>query len=68
MAVIPRIADISCTRIKFEPGDRILVRTYHNLSAEQISKIRKSINKWAGCEVEVLFYNGNDMEISVDKM
>jgi predicted P-loop ATPase/GTPase len=68
MVVIPRLADISCQRMVFQPGDRVLVRTYHNLSAATIKNLRRSIIKWAGCEVEVLVYNGNDMEISIEQI
>ena len=63
----PRIADIQCSRIQFQPGDRVLVRSYHNLSKDQVRRLRKSIQKWAGCEVEVLIYNGMEMEIAVEK-
>ena len=67
MAVRPRIADVKCSRLQFEPGDRILVRTYYNLDRDQTSKLRKSITKWAGCEVEVLIYNATEMDIQVEK-
>jgi len=59
----PRIADVSCLRLRFEPGDRILVRTNHRLSNDEQKKLRKTIQKWAGCEVEVLIYCLLDMDI-----
>jgi hypothetical protein len=65
--VRPRIADVQCSRLKFEAGDRVLVRTYHTLSRDEERKLRKSIQRWAGVEVEVLIYNANQMEIEVDK-
>lgn len=65
--VMPRIADIRCSKIQFQPGDRVLVRLYNKLDIEQIKKLRRSINKWAGCEVEVLFYNSLAMEIEVER-
>ncbi len=67
MAVRPRIADVKCSRLQFEPGDRILVRVYHKLDWDQTSKLRKSITKWAGCEVEVLIYNATEFDIQVEK-
>lgn len=63
----PQIADVRCSKIKFEPGDRILVRAHHRLTVDQVKRLRKSIQKWAGCEVEVLIYNGLDMEIEIEK-
>jgi len=64
---MPRIAEVKCTKYNFSPGDRILVRCYHKLDAEQQKKLRKSICKWAGVEVEVLIYCAFDFDISVEK-
>ena len=63
----PRIADVNCSRLQFNPGDRVLVRTTHRLEKESIKKLRRSIQKWAGCEVEVLIYCILDMDIKVEK-
>jgi len=60
---MPRIAEIKCQRIQFQSGDRILVKTYHNLTIEQQRKLRKSISKWAGCEVEIFFVNVLQMDL-----
>jgi len=63
----PRIADVQCERLQFQPGDRILVRSHHRLSYDQEKKMRKSIQKWAGCEVEVLIICLLDMDIDIEK-
>jgi len=63
MPKMPRIADVSCSRLRFEPGDRILVRTTHRLNSDEQKKLCKTIRKWAGCEVEVLIYCLLDMDI-----
>jgi len=63
----PRIADVQCSRLQFQPGDRILVRVHARLDKDQTRKLRKSITKWAGCEVEVLIYNAMEMDISVEQ-
>lgn len=65
--VRPQIADVQCSRLRFQPGDRILVRTHSRLDESQKRKLRKSIVKWAGCEVEVFVYSLLDMEIEVDQ-
>jgi hypothetical protein len=62
----PQLADVRCSKIRFQPGDRVLVRTYSKLDAEQCRKLRASIIKWAGCEVCVYIYNGLAMEIDVE--
>jgi hypothetical protein len=66
--VRPSIADVRCQKIRFLPGDRVLVRVYAKLDDAQQKKLRQSIEKWAGCPVEVLIYNGLQMEISVEQI
>lgn len=63
----PKIADVQCSRLTFQPGDRIIVRVQVRLDADQKKKLRKSIRKFAGCEVEVLIINVMDMEIEIQK-
>lgn len=67
MGVVPRLADVQCSRLTFEPGDRVLVRSYHKLSKDEKRKLRRTIRKWAGCEVEVLIYDANVMEVQVEQ-
>ena len=63
----PKISDFHCSRIKFSPGDRVLVRTFHELDANQKRQLRHAIEKWAGVDVEVLIYSTADMEITIEK-
>ena len=63
----PRLADVQCSRLKFEPGDRLLVRVHVNLSPKQKRSLRKSVEKWAGDCVEVLIYNELEMSIDVER-
>jgi hypothetical protein len=67
MAITPRIADVRCTRLVFQPGDRILVRSMHRLEPDQKKKLRRSIEKWAGCAVEVLIVCLQDFDIEIEK-
>jgi len=66
MSAIPRIADIRCQRIVFQPGDRVLVRSHHRLEKEQREKIKKSVSRWAGADVEVLVYCPLDFELEIE--
>jgi hypothetical protein len=50
-----------------EPGDRVIVKSFHRLDPEQQKKIRQSIQRWAGVEVEVLIYSTQDMELTIEK-
>lgn len=67
MRQMPKVADVQCSRIKFEPGDRVIVRSHHRLSHEQAAKLRKSLQKWAGCEIEVLIVDLTQYDVEVDK-
>lgn len=53
----PLISDIQTTRMKFNPGDRILIRTSVNLSQAQQDQLKKSITKFAGEDVRILIMN-----------
>ncbi len=61
------IADVQCSRLQFEPGDRILVRSNYRLDNDAMRRLRKSIIKWAGCEVEVLIICLLDFDIEIEK-
>ncbi len=63
----PRLAEVQCTRLQFQPGDRVMARTIHRLTPEEQKKLRRMIVKWAGVEIEVLIYCMADMEITVEK-
>jgi len=67
MGKMPRIADVQCTRLKFEPGDRILVRTHYRMNLEQKKSLRSGIQRWAGCEVEVLIVCLLDMDVEIGR-
>ena len=67
MSLQPRLADVRCSKIRFQPGDRLLVRTNYRLDEEAKNKLKKTIIKWAGCELEILIYSILDMEIEVEQ-
>ena len=62
-----KIADVQCSRLRFQPGDRVLVKVHQQLDKDQAAKLRKGIQKWAGPDVEILIYNASVMEIIVEK-
>ena len=63
----PRLADVQCCRVDWQPGDRIIVKLRTNVDADWKKRMRKSIRKFARCEVEVLFINELAMDIEVQK-
>lgn len=67
MTARPRIADVNCTRLRFEPGDRVIVRTRHRLDAEQQKRLRSGLCKWAGVEIEVLIVCELDYSVEIQK-
>ena len=62
----PKLSDVQCSRVVFQPGDRVLVRVYHNLDWEQERKLRRTIQKWAGVDVEILIINPLEMELKIE--
>ncbi len=63
----PRLADVQCSRMRFEPGDRVLVRVYERIEPDALKKLRRSVERWAGDGVEVLIVNGLEMEVEVER-
>jgi hypothetical protein len=66
MGVIPRIADVQCSRLVFQPGDRIIVKSPYRIDEEQKRHLRKSLRKFAGCDVEIFIYCTLDFELQVE--
>lgn len=66
MSVMPRIADISLTKVQFAPGDRVIVRTHAVLDVEEKKKLARSIKRWAGCDVRVLIYSTAQLDIQIE--
>ena len=63
----PNIVEVKCTRLQFQPGDRVLVRVFSDVTPDQKKRIRDTVCKWAGCDIEVFVYNAFRMEISVEQ-
>ena len=68
MNIRPRLADVQCSRLKFEPGDRVRVRVYRRLDRAERRKLRRTVEKWAGVDIEVLIVDGTQMEVTVEKV
>lgn len=62
--VRPRLADVQCSRMQFQPGDKLLVKVHHHLSKEDHHRVRKMVEKWAGDHVEVLVIDTTQMEVT----
>ena len=63
----PRVADVHCEKIHFEPGDRLVVSLRAPLEREHIVKLRKSLTKWAGVDIEILFVPEYLYSIKIEK-
>ena len=62
----PKLADVQCSRLQFQPGDRVVVRVYRAISPEQSRRLKKTVEKWAGDCVEVLVINALEMNLHVE--
>lgn len=67
MVATPRLANVQCSRLKFEDGDRILVRLYQPLDNDGKRKLYKTVKQWAGAEVEILIVDETKMQVIVQK-
>ena len=67
MVLIPRIADVQCSRLTFQPGDRLVVKSKHRLDAASIKKLLNSVRRWSGPDVELIYICTLDYEIEVEK-
>lgn len=63
--VMPRLADVSCSKIHFDPGDRVLVKVHERLDRESKIRLRKTIERWAGTGIEVLIVELPVMDVEI---
>lgn len=61
-----KLANVQCRTIRFQPGDRVLVEVYQALDKEQQEKLKKTVERWAGKDVEVLIVNRAAMRVYID--
>jgi len=57
MPAIPHIENVHTERVKFDPGDRVLVRAVDDMPPSNAFKIRRSIEKFSGAELRILIVN-----------
>lgn len=67
MVTTPRLADVHCERIQFQPGDRVLVKLYQSMDKESVTKLIKTVQRWAGVDVEVLVVDLFQMGIEIER-
>ena len=64
---LPKIANVQCSRLVFQPGDRIIARVCTDLDRDQKRKLLQSVRKWAGTDVEVLLIDVRVFDIEIEK-
>lgn len=67
-SAIPKLADVSCSPMRFLPGDRLLVRCQFSPSPAQVDSIKRTVQKWAGDHVEILVIDALAIEIELDRI
>jgi len=67
-ARLPKIANVQCSRLVFQPGDRIIVRVCTDLDRDQKAKLLRSVRIWAGTDVEVLLIDVRKFDIEIEKV
>jgi len=64
---LPKVANVDFSRLKIEPGDRVIVRYWCDLSEDERRKLRKSVSRWAGSDVEVLLVDVKRFDVDVER-
>ena len=62
-----RIADVQCSRLQFQPGDKVVVRLRQRLERDAIKKLKKSVERWAGDHVEVIVVDTTVFDLDIQK-
>ncbi len=57
MIAVPKIQDVQTSRVSFHPGDRLLVRTFTDLTRDQHRKLESAVSKFANEDVRILIVN-----------
>lgn len=60
----PRLADVKCSRLQFQSGDKILVKLFQRFTKDEQKKIKKMVEKWAGDGIEILLVDTTQMEVT----
>ena len=62
---LPRLADVKCFPIRFQPGDRVLVRVLQSMDQSSLQKLKRTVEKWAGDHVEVLVIDTTRLDLEI---
>lgn len=63
---VPRLAEVSCKKHRFLPGDRVIVNVFERLSTSDTKRLRRTVQKWAGQDVEILIVDNTVAEVFVE--
>lgn len=61
----PTLAEVSCVPLRFQPGDKILVKVWMDLTDAQQKKLKRTVEKWSG--VEAIIVDARRVEFEVHK-
>lgn len=59
----PLLGDLQANRTKYQVGDRVICRLSCDLTAEQEKRLYRSVSKFCGNDVDVLYVNMTTTEI-----
>jgi len=65
---VPRIANVQCSRLQFQPGDKVIVRVYQKLGKTDKARLMRTVQRWAE-PAEVLLVDTTlfDLDVVEDK-
>ena len=63
-----RLAEVNCSRIQFQPGERLLVRVWCDMSAAEQAKLKKTIMQWVDqSDVKILIIDARKVDLQIDR-
>lgn len=57
------IGDVEFAKSPFQDGDRVIVRTFSIIDHHQVASIKRSVEKFAGCPIEVMVVNNTSFRM-----
>lgn len=63
----PNILNVKCEKVRFRPGDKVLVRCLEPLNKEKRERLFRTVQRWAGPDVGVLVIDLTQVEIEIER-
>ena len=59
------VQSVSVTPVRLQPGDQVIVRVFQPVGEDELKRIRRTVQKWAGEGVRVLVVDCLKHDVSI---